>query len=267
MSFQRITRIGIVLMLIALSAVSCVTNRKVAYLQDMRHGTQISLEDRFEAVISPYDELDIIVSSFDPELSRPFNITAVSRESVGGSSNFNNVSYLVDQSGNIELPVLGTVNVQGLTRLKLQEKIKEMLIDGGYISDPFVLVRFRNFKIFFLGSNGGKAITIANERCTLLEALALSGDLNVYTDRNKIAVMREVNGKMVMRFLDPRSSKVFKDPFFMLQQNDFIITQDTSYRNFMLSFEQWSPIVTLVTTAVSLLNIYLTFTLYQHFTR
>ena len=79
--------------------------------------------------------------------------------------------------------------------------------------------------------------------------------------------MREVNGNMVMRFLDPRSSKVFKDPFFMLQQNDFIITQDTSYRNFMLSFEQWSPIVTLVTTAVGLINIYLTFTIYQHYIR
>ena len=38
--------------------------------------------------------------------------------------------------------------------------------------------------------------------------------------------MREVDGKMVMRYLDPRSSSVFQDPFFMLQQNDFIITQN-----------------------------------------
>jgi len=87
------------------------------------------------------------------------------------------------------------------------------------------MARFANFKIFFLGAEGGKVITISNERCTFLEALALSGDLSLYTSRDKIAVMREVDGKMVMRYLDPRSSSVFQDPFFMLQQNDFIITQ------------------------------------------
>jgi polysaccharide export outer membrane protein len=76
-----------------------------------------------------------------------------------------------------------------------------------------------------LGANGGKAINIANERCTFLEALALSGDMNIYTNRDKIMVVREVDGKMVSRYLDPRSSKVYDDPFFMLQQNDFIITQ------------------------------------------
>ena len=44
-------RTYILLALAALSAVSCVTNRKIAYLQDMKHGTQIDLEDKFEAVI------------------------------------------------------------------------------------------------------------------------------------------------------------------------------------------------------------------------
>ena len=94
------------------------------------------------------------------------------------------------------------------------------------LPDAVVVVRFANFKIFFLGAEGGKAITISNERCTFLEALALIGGLDAYTSRNKIAVMREVDGKMVMRYLDPRSSSVFQDPFFMLQQNDFIITQN-----------------------------------------
>ena len=60
-------RTVIVIALAALSAVSCVTNRKIAYLQDMKHGTQIELENQFEAVISPYDELDIIISCFEKE--------------------------------------------------------------------------------------------------------------------------------------------------------------------------------------------------------
>lgn len=241
---------------------SCVTNKQIAYLQDMTHNTQIELENQFEAVVSPYDELDIVVSCFDNDLAKPFNITGTSQASLGGNV-ARNLAYLVDQYGNIEMPVLGTIHAAGLTRLKLQEKIRQMLIDGGYISDPFVMVRFRDYKIFFLGSNGGKAITIPNERCTFLEALALSGDLNQYTNRRKIAVMREVNGRMVMRYLDPRSSKIFQDPYYMLQQNDFIITQNVGYKNFIDTIKNWTPIFSVASTAIGLLSAYLTYQLYS----
>lgn len=260
MNSKRILRTGIVIALAAMSAVSCVTNRKVAYLQDMKHGTQIELENKFEAVISPYDELDVVISCFDSDLAKPFNIYSAAQTAV--RNNQQDLAYLVDQNGDIELPVLGKIHAAGLTRLQLQEKIQNLLIAGGYISDPYVMVRFRDFKVFFLGSNGGKAITVPNERCTFLEALALSGDLNVYTNRHKIAVMREINGKMVMRYLDPRSSKVFHDPFFMLQQNDFIITQNTSYRNFMESYSLWTPIISTFSTLVSITSLYVTYRLY-----
>ena len=254
MKIQRIIRTGLILAFAAMTAASCVTTKKIAYLQDMKHGTQIELEDVFEAVIVPYDELQVIISTFDSELARPFNI--YSATNMGGYSSSNRyMGYLVDQYGNIELPVLGNIHVAGMTRLQLQDKIHQMLVEGEYLDNPFVMVRFNNFKIFFIGSNGGKAITIDNERCTFLEALALSGDLNVYTNRNKIAVMREVDGKMVTRYLDPRSSKVFKDPFFMLQQNDFIITRDSGYHNFQQSFAQWGTIFSLVSSVASIASV------------
>lgn len=263
---NRIVRTGVVLALMMVITASCVTTKKVAYLQDMEHETQIALEDKFEAVISPYDELYIMVSCFDSDLAKPFNISSVT-QGLSGSGGSSTRAYLVDQYGNIQFPVLGEIHVEGLTRLKLQEKIKSMLITGGYISDPFVMVRFENFKIFFLGSNGGKAITVPNERCTFLEALALSGDLNVYTNRSKIAVMREVDGKMVMRYLDPRSSKVFSDPFYMLQQNDFIITRDLGYRNFQQSYANFGTILSIFGSALTIFNTYLTFKLYQNYIR
>lgn len=202
---------------------SCLTPGEVNYLQDMRHGSQIELENAFQARICPYDELDIYVFSSDEELAKPFNLRAF-------SNNTNTLArqgtYLVDVNGNIQIPTLGELHASGLTRLELQDTITEILVGRKLLPDAVVMVRFSNFKIFFLGAEGGRAITISNERCTFLEALALCGGLNAYTSRNKIAVMREVDGKMVMRYLDPRSSSVFQDPFFMLQQNDFIITQN-----------------------------------------
>lgn len=251
----------IVIALTSVLAVSCVTNRKVAYLQDMKHGTQIDLEDKFEAVISPYDQLDVIVTCFDTELARPFNLRNTDNANYNTTSS---LAYLVDQNGDLELPVLGTVHAAGLTRLDLQEKVKNLLIAGGYISDPYVFVRFRDFKIFFLGANGGKVITVPNERCTFLEALALSGDMSVFTNRKKILVMREVEGKMVSRYLDPRSSKVFKDPFFMLQQNDFIITQNTSYRNFQQSYSEFGTIMSIVSSVTTLATAYFAIMAYRN---
>jgi polysaccharide export outer membrane protein len=225
---------------------SCITTKKVAYLQDMSHETQIELEDKFEALISPYDELDIMILSYEQELAVPFNIR------LGGQNDIRrDMYYLVDKDGYIEMPVLGKIKAGGLTRLELQEDIMKRLIDGDYLSDPYVMVKFRNYKVFFLGANGGKSINITNERCTFLEALALSGDMNVYTDRGKIAVLREVDGKMVTRYLDPRSSDVFKDPFFMLQQNDIIITQNRPFRNFQESANQISPIMSFITSVIS----------------
>ena len=253
MNSKRLIRTGIVIALAAVSAVSCVTNRKVAYLQDMKHETQIELEDKFEAVICPYDELDVIITCYDTELARPFNLRSSNSVNYSMSTG---IAYLVDVYGNIELPVLGKIHVVGLTRLKLQERIKDMLISGGYISDPFVLVRFRSFKIFFLGANGGRSINVSNERCTFLEALAMSGDMSVYTNRDKIMVVREVDGKMVSRYLDPRSSKVYDDPFFMLQQNDFIITRNTGYRTFQQSYSQFGTILSVISSLTSLTTTY-----------
>lgn len=264
MDTKKMLRTGIVIALVAVSAVSCVTNRKIAYLQDMKHGTQIELEDKFEAVISPYDELDVIITSFDSELARPFNLRNMNNANY---STTNGIAYLVDQNGDIELPVLGTIHAAGLTRLDLQERVKNLLISGGYINDPFVLVRFRSYKVFFLGANGGKAISIQNERCTFLEALALSGDMSIYTNRSKIMVMREVDGKMVSRYLDPRSSKVFKDPFFMLQQNDFIITQNTSYRNFQQSYSQFGTILSAFSTLAGLASTFFAIMAYRNTTK
>jgi len=228
---------------------SCINAKKILYLQDMGNGSQIELENKFEAVVSPYDELIIRVSAYDEELAKPFNVLGNTNNGGSFDNNSNNsMGYLVDVNGNIEFPVLGQIHVAGLTRLQIQDLIKGILEDGNYIKDPFVYVRFRNYKIFFLGSEGGKAITIPNERCTFLEALSLSGDLDIYTRRDKIAILREENGKMVMHYLDPRSSKIFNDPYFLLQQNDFVIMQSIHSKYSRDNFSYWASWLSLLTS-------------------
>ena len=221
---MKINRIFVAAVCAACAFASCISGKDIVYLQDMDTMSQIELENKFEATISPYDELQIVVTSFDQELARPFNLNTTQYGTVAGANNYS-VSYLVDVNGNIQFPILGEIHVSGMTRLQLQDNIAARLKAGNYIRDPYVMVRFYNYKIFFLSSTGGKSITIPNERCTFLEALALCGGIDAYTQRDRIAVVREVNGKMTMRYLDPRSTAIFNDPYFLLQQNDIILLQ------------------------------------------
>ncbi len=247
------------LIALAVSATSCVTTKTVRYLQDMpTYGMPIN--ESLEATVAPYDELRIYVLSNtgkDDELIKPFNV-------LGGNLSQNYVNqgmgYLVDAEGNIQFPVLGKLHVQGLTRLQLQDTIAAQLIRNGQLKDPLVVARFMNFKVFMLSSSGGRVINVTNERCTFLEALAMAGGLDWYTRRDRIGVMREVNGKRVIHYLDPRSTEIFNDEFFVLQQNDIIFTEERPYKffnsnlNTVLGFI--SSITGLATSAVAIYSIY-----------
>ena len=223
------------LIALAVSATSCVTTKTVRYLQDMpTYGMPIN--ESLEATVAPFDELRIYVLSNtgkDDELIKPFNV-------LGGNLSQNYVNqgmgYLVDAEGNIQFPVLGKLHVQGLTRLQLQDTIAAQLIRNGQLKDPLVVARFLNFKVFMLSSSGGRVINVTNERCTFLEALAMAGGLDWYTRRDRIGVMREVNGKRVIHYLDPRSTEIFNDEFFVLQQNDIIFTEERPYKFFNSNF-------------------------------
>ena len=246
---MRINKLFVIfaLAVLAMASSSCVTSKKVRYLQDMPI-QGMPLNEALEATGAPYDELRIYVLSNtgkDDELIRPFNVYSTGQGIYQG--------YLVDANGNIQFPVLGDLHVQGLTRLQLQDTIAAHLERNGYIKNPLVTARFMNFKVFFLSSSGGKVLNINDERCTFLQALAMSGGLDWYTRRDRIGVMREVDGKRVIHYLDPRSTSVFEDDFFVLQQNDIIFTEEMSYKFFNNNL---NTVLALISSAVSLVSVY-----------
>ena len=160
----------------------------------------------------------------------------------------------MDVNGNIYFPVLGKLHVEGLTRIELQDSITRMLVEGGYLTNPFVTVELSNFKINFLGADGGKVIYIDGDRCTLFEALALSGDLGTYTRRDKVKVYRQVDGRMTCRTLDLRSSKVFNDPYFQLQQNDYVVTQAIRSQYYKQEVSYWLSWVSALSSVLSVVT-------------
>ena len=239
------------LALLAMTHTSCVTYKHVRYLQDMPT-SGMPLTETLDATVAPYDELRIYVLSNtgkDDELLKPFNAL----QTMGQIGNARYMGYLVDGEGYIDFPVLGKLYVEGLTRMQVQDTIAAQLERNGYIKNPLVAVRFLNFRIYILSSSGGKVLNIDKERCTFLEALAMTGGLDWYTRRDRIGVMREVDGKRVVHYLDPRSTAVFDDDFFLLQQNDIIFTEERSWKFFT---NNMSAILTPISILTSTLATY-----------
>lgn len=224
---------------------SCVSREKIVYFQDIEKLAQNSDMVKSNVTFKPNDLLSITVSAADLESVRPFNVIIESRPIVGSSSLFTNntqqLGYLVDTSGDIHFPVLGTINVEGLTPKELNEYLKEQLLT--YIKDPIINIRILNFTVSILGevSRPG-TYTITGEQISLLEALGLAGDLTIYGKRDNILIIRENGGKKSYAYLDFRSSDLLDSEYYYLKQNDVVYVEPNQAQRQGSSFNRNSTV-------------------------
>lgn len=208
-------------------SVSCSAPKEVLYLQDINSLKEEDIDKNYEVIIHKDDLLAILVNSKNPELALPFNMPLVTYQI--GSQNPGQqrlLGYLVDQNGNIDFPILGELHVEGLNRMQLTELIKQKLMSEDLIKDPIVTVQFLNFKVSVMGEVARPGtFDISGDRITLLEALSMAGDLTIYGRRDRVAVIREKDGKRRILYHDLRSSDIFQSPCYYLQQNDIVYVE------------------------------------------
>jgi polysaccharide export outer membrane protein len=87
----------------------------------------------------------------------------------------------------------------------------------------------------------------------------MAGDMTIYGERDQVAVIRKIDGKSVITYLDIRSKEAISSPLFQMQPNDVIYVKPNRYkaanseinqnRNFWLSMvSTLVSVATLVTT-------------------
>ena len=150
---------------------SCAGSKKVAYLQN---ADEISLADSkglYDARIMPKDMLTVTVSTITPEAAKPFNLT-VANTSESSSASVGIQSYLVDNDGNINFPVVGHIHVVGLTKNQCQDLIRDKV--KPYLAEtenPVVTVRMSSYHVTVLGEvSSPKVIPVTTEKMNILEA-------------------------------------------------------------------------------------------------
>ena len=164
---------------------SCASKKKVVYLQDIDQTKSYDSSTLYEPKLQPDDLLSIIVSAENPELSVPFNLPQI-QGNYEINNNQNGIkTYLVDNFGYIEFPVIGKLKLGGLTRTEATAKLVNAV--GEYIKNPIINLRILNFKVSILGEVlKPSSFTLSSERITLLEAISMAGDLTIYGKLNNI---------------------------------------------------------------------------------
>lgn len=216
---------------------SCGSTKNIAYLQN---SDEIDFEQSkylYDAKIMPKDILTITVTTVNPDAAVPFNLTVPTTLSQNQRSTYNASllqTYLVDNDGQIEFPIVGVINVGGLTKSDCEKlilsKIKPYLNEN---ERPVVTVRMSNYKISVLGEVASPGMfTVGNEKINILEALAQAGDLTIYGVRTNVKLIREdASGKKEIHTIDLNDANLINSPYYYLQQNDIVYVEPNKVKS------------------------------------
>lgn len=262
---------------------SCKAPKNVSYFQDTDVESVVNVANMQSIKAQPGDKLTIVVNSKDAEVSNLFNLPVYSQQlnlnsnisknnatqlkDYRASSSTGMAGYTIDEKGCIDFPVLGSLCIEGMTRSEIAGYVKGELMGRDLVKDPTVLVEFLNTGVNILGEvlNPGR-YEINTDNLTVLEALAMAGDLALTGRRDNVRVLREENGKInVYKINLLNLSEAASSPAYCLRQNDVIYVepnemqrrQTTVNGNNTLSTSFWISVASLVTTAVTTIGVFI----------
>lgn len=240
----------LLILTLLLFVVSCHT-KEMAYISDAQRDSAQEILSVYSATILPGDVLYIYVESKTPESVILFNQETHNLQLEGNSLEYldtthraitdqakSNISqemqnlvtevsgYLVSDKGTIIFPILGNISVAGITLDSLQHYLEKRLVDDGYVLDPTVITKLMNFRVTVVGEvRNPQQIHIDGTRLTILEAIAICGDLTDYGQRDNIAIMRYENGQRVLGEMDLTKKEMLDSPYYYLHNNDIVYVE------------------------------------------
>jgi polysaccharide export outer membrane protein len=233
---------------------SCVSKKDLNYFQsNIDNKGEIKNYEGPKLEIG--DIIQITIYSNNEELNKLF-ATSDTRNSenrqnyTSGSPVFG--GFEIDLYGNIKLPYVGQIKLAGLTKFESEDLIKQKLKQ--FIIEPIAQIQLMNFKISVLGDVKTPGVyQVPNNKINLLEAIALSGDLNFSADRRNVKLIRNTNGNIKTYEIDLTNSSVIEGEPFFLKQNDILYVSTTSFKANQLNFSQYlSPSLSAVSILMNL---------------
>lgn len=224
---------------------SCVTNKKYVLLQqddvNVKNLPKDSLVrsyalQNYEYKIQPEDNISVRFESLTPKEYDIFNRDIQQQQNQNlNQANAILIGELVDPNGEITYPVIGKVKVAGLTVYEAQMKLQQ--IADQYLESPVVKVRLINFRFTILGEAKNEGtVVLSNNRVNYIEAIGLAGGLTDLADKRNIKLIRQINGKAEVRYLNLLNEDFINSPEYFVHQNDILIVPALRQRPYQVYF-------------------------------
>ena len=235
----------IFILILPLLLASCVTSKKVNLLQEAgkkgipSYADTLSYEDYR---VRTGDRLYVYVYSIDERVSSMFNASGngVSSSQIRQGNNMNGsydlYTYLVYDDGTIDYPMVGRMEVRGMTTREIKNELEHRLMeyvqeqtDYKLLSVEVNIVR-RSFSV--ISDHGSGTFSLTKEKVTIFEALAMAGDIGDFGDRSKVLIVREIEGQTQVKVFDVRSEDIVNSEFYYIEPNDVIYIQRIKGQSF-----------------------------------
>ena len=252
----------IVFAVLCMTLGSCGSSKQIAYFQNADSLNYAASKGLFDAKIMPKDLLTISVSTTDPKAATPFNLSVTNTLNATGylSTGAGSLqTYLVDNDGFINFPVVGQLKVGGMTKRQCENYIRDKILP--YMSkteNPIVTVKMASFKVTVAGEVKAPGVfNVDQEKISVIEALARAGDLTIYGKRGNVLLIREdATGEKSVHRLNLNDANLINSPYYYLQQNDYLYVEPNSVqaKNSAIgsSTTIWISVVSILTSVASL---------------
>lgn len=252
----------IVFAVLCMTLGSCGSSKQIAYFQNADSLNYAVSKGLFDAKIMPKDLLTITVSTTDPKAATPFNLSVTNTLNATGylSTGAGSLqTYLVDNDGFINFPVVGQLKVGGMTKRQCENYIRDKILP--YMSkteNPIVTVKMASFKVTVAGEVKAPGVfNVDQEKISVIEALARAGDLTIYGKRGNVLLIREdATGEKSVHRLNLNDANLINSPYYYLQQNDYLYVEPNSVqaKNSAIgsSTTIWISVVSILTSVASL---------------
>jgi len=217
----------------------------------------IPYQDPEEYLLQFNDILKVDIKSFDDKANQLFNAFSNQNLNVGanaasaGGDPFFMFGYSVDDSGYLELPVLGKIKVVGMSILQAQAAVQKEI--DKYFTEAYVKMGMGGIRFSVMGevSRPGK-YTVMQNRLTLLEALANAGELKTDANRRRVQLIRQYPGGSRVVVLDLTDRNLLASPYYFVRPNDVIYVAPLRVRELGSGLTAQQSMGTIL-TAISLL--------------
>jgi polysaccharide export outer membrane protein len=235
---------------------SCTSQKKLAYLNNL---PETGGEETFTMEVPDYhiqlrDILYITVKAMMPDgtindfLSSPRNPGGVyiSQGESGGYL----YGYDVNSEGNIVLPAIGQLKIEGLT-LEETRKLLQTSADKVF-KNSIVECKLLSFKFTVIGEVKVPGTYINyNNYLTVLEAIGRAGGLGDYGSRIKVLVIRPQDKGTKTFTLNLQDKKLLSSDAYFLLPNDVVIVEPLKQKIFNMNLPTLSFILTTITSTIT----------------